>query len=86
MLTELHIRNLGVIDSVTLQFGQGFTAFTGETGAGKTMIIEAINLLVGGRADAGMVRHGCDEARVDGRFIDPTTDDEVIYIISWNSH
>ena len=78
MLTELHIRNLGVIDSVTLQFGQGFTAFTGETGAGKTMIIEAINLLVGGRADAGMVRHGCDEARVDGRFIDPTTDDEVI--------
>lgn len=78
MLAELHIRNLGVIDSVTLQFGKGFTAFTGETGAGKTMIIEAINLLVGGRAEAGMVRHGCDEARVDGRFIDPDTDDEVI--------
>lgn len=78
MLTELHIRNLGVIDSVTLQFGQGFTAFTGETGAGKTMIIEAINLLVGGRAESGMVRHGCDEARVDGRFIDPETDEEVI--------
>lgn len=78
MLAELHIRNLGVIDSVTLQFGKGFTAFTGETGAGKTMIIEAINLLVGGRAEAGMVRHGCDEARVDGRFIDPTTDEEVI--------
>ena len=78
MLTELHIRNLGVIDSVTLQFGKGFTAFTGETGAGKTMIIEAINLLVGGRAEAGMVRHGSDEARVDGRFIDPTTDTEVI--------
>lgn len=78
MLAELHIRNLGVIDSVTLQFSTGFTAFTGETGAGKTMIIEAINLLVGGRAEAGMVRHGCDEARVDGRFIDPETDDEVI--------
>lgn len=78
MLTELHIRNLGVIDSVTLQFSKGFTAFTGETGAGKTMIIEAINLLVGGRAEAGMVRHGSDEARVDGRFIDPETDDEVI--------
>jgi DNA repair protein RecN (Recombination protein N) len=78
MLTELHIRNLGVIDSVTLQFGKGFTAFTGETGAGKTMIIEAINLLVGGRAEAGMVRHGCDEARVDGRFVDPVSDDEVI--------
>jgi DNA repair protein RecN (Recombination protein N) len=78
VLTELHIRNLGVIDSVTLQFSRGFTAFTGETGAGKTMIIEAINLLVGGRAESGMVRHGSDEARVDGRFIDPETDDEVI--------
>jgi len=78
VLTELHIRNLGVIDSVTLQFGGGFTAFTGETGAGKTMIIEAINLLVGCRAEAGMVRHGCDEARVDGRFIDPSAGDEVI--------
>ena len=78
MLAELHIRNLGVIDSVTLQFGKGFTAFTGETGAGKTMIIEAINLLVGGRAEAGMVRHGHDEARVDGRFIDPVTDEEII--------
>ena len=78
MLTELHIRNLGVIDSVTLQFAKGFTAFTGETGAGKTMIIEAINLLVGGRAEAAMVRHGAEEARVDGRFIDPTTDDEII--------
>jgi len=77
VLAELHIRNLGVIDSVTLQFSKGFTAFTGETGAGKTMIIEAINLLVGGRAEVGMVRHGCDEARVDGRFIDPTTDEEV---------
>lgn len=78
MLTELHIRNLGVIDSVTLRFSGGFIAFTGETGAGKTMIIEAINLLVGGRAEAGMVRHGCDEARVDGRFIDPSSDEEVI--------
>ena len=78
MLAELNIRNLGIIDSVTIQFGPGFTAFTGETGAGKTMIIEAINLLVGGRGDGGMVRHGCDEARVEGRFIDPETDDEVI--------
>lgn len=78
MLAELNIRNLGIIDSVTIQFGPGFTAFTGETGAGKTMIIEAINLLVGGRGDGGMVRHGSDEARVEGRFIDPDTDDEVI--------
>ena len=45
MLAELNIRNLGIIDSVTIQFDSGFTAITGETGAGKTMIIEAINLL-----------------------------------------
>ena len=50
MLVELNIRNLGVIESANIQFGQGFTAVTGETGAGKTMIIEAINLLEIGRA------------------------------------
>lgn len=75
MLLELNIRNLGIIDSVTIQLDEGFTAFTGETGAGKTMIIEAINLLVGGRSEAGMVRHGCTEARVEGRFLDPDNDD-----------
>jgi DNA repair protein RecN (Recombination protein N) len=75
MLAELNIRNLGIIDSATIQFDSGFTAFTGETGAGKTMIIEAINLLVGGRSEAGMVRHGCTEARVEGRFIDPANSD-----------
>ncbi len=69
MLTELHIENLGVIDHVELTFSTGLTAVTGETGAGKTMLVEAIELLVGGRADASMVRHGADEARVDGRFV-----------------
>ena len=76
MLSELHISNLGIIESVTVQFGQGFTAFTGETGAGKTMIIEAINMLVGGRSETGMVRHGASEARIEGRFV--TGEDEVI--------
>ena len=69
MLTELHIENLGVIERVELVLGPGLTAVTGETGAGKTMIIEAIELLVGGRADATMVRAGATEARVDGRFV-----------------
>ncbi len=76
MLVELHVHQLGIIDSVTLVFKHGLTAFTGETGAGKTMIIEAIHLLVGGKSDVSMVRHGCDEARVEGRFI--VGDDEVI--------
>ena len=68
MLVELRIEQLGVIDEATVVFGGGLTVLTGETGAGKTMIVEAINLLVGQRADASMVRPGADELRVEGRF------------------
>ena len=76
MLTELHIEHLGVIERVDLRLGSGSTAVTGETGAGKTMLVEALELLVGGRADASIVRPGASEARVDGRFV--TGDDEVV--------
>jgi DNA repair protein RecN (Recombination protein N) len=69
MLSELHIENLGVIERLDLVLGAGLTALTGETGAGKTMLVEAIELLVGGRADSTIVRHGADEARVEGRFV-----------------
>ena len=68
-MTELLIENLGVIERLELVLGSGLTALTGETGAGKTMLIEAIELLVGGRADVSVVRHGAKEARVDGRFV-----------------
>lgn len=70
MLSELHIENLGVIEELDLVLGAGLTALTGETGAGKTMLVEAIELLVGGRADSTIVRHGTAEARVEGRFVD----------------
>ena len=69
MLTELHIEHLGVIERLDLRLGAGLTAVTGETGAGKTMLVEALELLAGGRADPGIVRSGADEARVDGRFV-----------------
>src|SRR5215210_5452155 len=69
MLAELHIENLGVIEHATLVLGPAMTALTGETGAGKTMLVEAIDLLVGGRADAAVVRTGAAEARIDGRFV-----------------
>ncbi|HZB39577.1 MAG TPA: DNA repair protein RecN [Ilumatobacter sp.] len=69
MLSELHIENLGVIGRADLRLGPGLTALTGETGAGKTMLIEAIELLVGGRADATIVRTGAAEARVDARIV-----------------
>ncbi len=76
MLHELHIESLGVIDRLDLVLGAGLTALTGETGAGKTMLVEAISLLVGGRADATMVRPGAAEARVEGRFV--VGDDEYV--------
>lgn len=69
MLSELHIENLGLIEDLTLRFGPGLTAVTGETGAGKTMLIEAISLLLGERAEATLVRPGSEEARVEGRFV-----------------
>ncbi len=78
MLTELHIENLGVIERIEIMLDPGLTAVTGETGAGKTMLVEAIELLVGGRADASMVRHGADEARIDGRLITPDGSEMVL--------
>jgi DNA repair protein RecN (Recombination protein N) len=69
MLTELRIENLGIVENLELIFSDGVIALTGETGAGKTMLVEAINLLIGGRADATVVRHGTQEARVEGRFV-----------------
>jgi DNA repair protein RecN (Recombination protein N) len=71
VLVELAVRNLGVIEDLTLVLGPGMTALTGETGAGKTLVVEAIELLVGGRADATLVRPGVEEAWVEGRFETP---------------
>lgn len=76
MLAELRVRNLGVVEDATLVLDEGMTALTGETGAGKTMVVEAIRLLTGGRAEQHMVRVGAAEAIVEGRFYDGT--DEVI--------
>ena len=70
-LVELRVRNLGVIDDITVTLGPGMTALTGETGAGKTLVVEALSLLLGGRADASVVRAGTDEAVVEGRFVVP---------------
>ncbi|NYE38185.1 DNA repair protein RecN (Recombination protein N) [Nocardioides cavernae] len=66
MLEELRISQLGVIESSTLELGPGLTVITGETGAGKTMVVTALGLLLGGRADSGAVRSGARQARVEG--------------------
>ena len=68
MLSELRVCNLGVIEELSLLLGTGMTAVTGETGAGKTLVVTAIELLVGGKADPSMVRPGAEEAIVEGRF------------------
>lgn len=71
MIEELGIRDLGVIAEATLPIGPGFTAVTGETGAGKTMVVTALGLLLGARADAGAVRAGAKQAWVEGRWFVP---------------
>ncbi|MGW9631801.1 DNA repair protein RecN [Agromyces sp. NPDC055520] len=71
MIEELGIRDLGVIAEATLPLGAGFTAVTGETGAGKTMVVTALGLLLGARADAGAVRAGAKQAWVEGRWLVP---------------
>jgi DNA repair protein RecN (Recombination protein N) len=73
LIEELGIRDLGVIAEASLPLGPGFTAVTGETGAGKTMVVTALGLLLGARADAGAVRSGAKQAWVEGRWIVPET-------------
>jgi len=69
MLEEVRISGLGVIDDAVLELSAGFTALTGETGAGKTMVVTALGLLFGGRADPARVRPGAARAAVEGRLL-----------------
>jgi DNA repair protein RecN (Recombination protein N) len=68
MLTDLSIKNFAIIDSLHISFGSGLNVLTGETGAGKSIIIDAANLLLGGRASADLIRSGADEAAVEAMF------------------
>jgi len=78
VLLELAVRDLGVIPDLRLLLSEGMSVVTGETGAGKTMVVDAIELLVGGRADPLLVRTGADEAWVEGRFLLRAADREVV--------
>jgi DNA repair protein RecN (Recombination protein N) len=71
VIEEMRLRDLGVIAEATLPIGPGFTAITGETGAGKTMVVTGLGLLLGQRADSGAVRAGAAQATVDGVWIVP---------------
>ncbi len=68
MLTTLSIRQIALIDQLELDFAAGMTALTGETGAGKSILIDAIGLLLGDRANMNLLRAGCDQGEVTGEF------------------
>ncbi len=68
MLTNLNISNIVLIEKLNLEFGRGLNVLTGETGAGKSILLDALSLALGARSDAGLVRHGCDMASVVAEF------------------
>ena len=66
MICELRIRNFAIIDSLNLEFSSGLNVITGETGSGKSVILEALGLLLGDRAASEMIRSGCNESEIQG--------------------
>lgn len=68
MLRELDIRNFAIIDTLSVSFTEGMTVLTGETGAGKSIIIDAVHLLAGGRGSQEFIRHGAQKAEIEGLF------------------
>ncbi|MEY4878166.1 MAG: hypothetical protein RIR72_581 [Actinomycetota bacterium] len=81
LLEEINIRSLGLIDSATIEFKEGFNVITGETGAGKTMLLNALALILGQKADADYIRQGQDRAVVSGRFRLPKKISEELYAL-----
>ena len=82
MLIELHIDNFAIIEHLDINFQPGLITFTGETGAGKSIIIDAVEILVGGRAESTMIRSGADRAQVEAIFrITPQVKDAIHNIL-----
>jgi DNA repair protein RecN (Recombination protein N) len=68
MLTDIHIRNFAIVEEAALEFEGGLTALTGETGAGKSILIDALGLVLGDRTDGNVIRHGCERAEISAGF------------------
>lgn len=83
MLLELSVKHLAVIEEVRVTFQNGFHVFTGETGAGKSILIDALSLAIGGRASADLVRHGYDKAEIEALF-DVPPDHPVFHVLRNN--
>lgn len=85
MITTLHIKNIGIIEDITVDFNEGFNALTGETGAGKTLIVDSLNIIAGGRFSKEMIRKGEDFSFVEIAVFLPDTEEQN-YIISREIH
>src|SRR3989304_3483854 len=68
MLEELRIQNFAIIDHLELEFARNFNVITGETGAGKSILVDAVELLLGGKTDPGMIRAGAEKTVIEGVF------------------
>lgn len=68
MLRTLHVRDFVIVDQATIDFDTGFTVFSGETGAGKSILIDALSLVLGARGDAKAIREGCARTEVSAHF------------------
>ena len=68
MLLEISIKNFAIIEAISLNFEKGMTVLTGETGAGKSIIIDAMNMMLGARATTDVIRHGAQKAEIEGLF------------------
>lgn len=84
MINELRVRDLGVIADVEVLLDEGMTAITGETGAGKTLVVDALELLVGGRSDPSMVRKGARETTIEGRFFHDASETVIVRVVPAN--
>ena len=69
MLTRIHIQNFAISSEAEVELGKGMTVLTGETGAGKSILIDALDLVLGDRADSNVIRHGADRATINASFI-----------------
>ncbi len=81
MIKKLHVKNFAIIEDITLEFNKGLTVLTGQTGAGKSLIIDSISLLLGKRSDTDMIRYGEDKAIIEGYF-DSTSEIETFLSVN----
>ena len=79
MITGLRIQGMGVIDDAHMEFSPGLTVITGETGAGKTMVLTGLSLLAGGKAESSIVRRGASQASVEGNWLVASNSEKLIY-------